>query len=235
MNNFTVVTKLRLASGIAGAILLVAGFVIAGGLYFLGQAPRMMYDNDFAAAREAQGMEDALYKIEWGRIQPDSAQIILGQERSFAQSIEAATARPVTKAQAQQLQKIGAVAAPIINQVRTAQPGDESADAKIRDLLATVADLMTANDAATSAFAARAESQAKEMIAVTIIAGVLVPWVCFVAIWIIGGNLFAELKEMRRQLDELAEGAPEAADKLRAIDKNLSQLGFPKRNPMLAD
>ncbi|MGH7813831.1 MAG: hypothetical protein ACREQI_07500 [Candidatus Binataceae bacterium] len=235
MNNFTVVTKLRTIAAIAPAILLVAALAIAGGLYFLGRVPRTMYDSDFAAAREAQGMEDALYKLEWGRTQPDAAQIVLGQERNFAQSIEAATSRPVTKGQAVQLQKIGAAAAPIINQIRTAQPGDESADAKFRDLLGMVSDLMSANDAATIAFAARAKSQAREMIAITIVAGILIPWICFAAIWRLGGRLFAELQEMRRRLDELAERAPDSAGQLAAIDKNLAKLGFPKHNPMLAD
>jgi hypothetical protein len=51
----------------------------------------------------------------------------------------------------------------------------------------------------------------------------------------LSGNLYKELKEMRRRLDDLVERAPAASDDINALDEALTKLGFPKPNPMLAE
>jgi hypothetical protein len=73
------------------------------------------------------------------------------------------------------------------------------------------------------------------MIAITIVALVVVPWICFVVITRLSGNLYKELKEMRRRVGDLAEHAPTPSDDISAIDEALTKLGFPKPNPMLAE
>jgi hypothetical protein len=48
-------------------------------------------------------------------------------------------------------------------------------------------------------------------------------------------TLFKELKEMRRHTESLAEREQPPSDDLKAIDASLTNLGFPKPNPMLAE
>jgi len=91
------------------------------------------------------------------------------------------------------------------------------------------------DDAAVLAVANSAESQARTLIAITIVALVAVPWICFVVIARLSGNLYKELKEMRRRLDDLAEHAPAVSDDINALDEALTKLGFSKPNPMLAE
>ena len=67
MNNLTIVTRLRFAAAITPAILLIVALVVTGSLHDFGGAPRDIYDNQYAASRAAQGMENALYKMDWGR------------------------------------------------------------------------------------------------------------------------------------------------------------------------
>ncbi len=65
MNNLTIVTKLRFTAAIAPAILLLAAAVIVGAFHFFGTVPGEIYENEYAAARAAEGMENALYKMDW--------------------------------------------------------------------------------------------------------------------------------------------------------------------------
>ena len=90
MNNLTIVTKIRFIAAIAPAILLLAAAAIAGAFHVFGTAPREIYENEYAAARSAQGMENALYKMDWGRTQTDASQIVMDQQRGFISEIEVA-------------------------------------------------------------------------------------------------------------------------------------------------
>jgi hypothetical protein len=73
------------------------------------------------------------------------------------------------------------------------------------------------------------------MIAITIVALVLVPWICFVVIANLTSTLYHELKEMRRRLGDIAEHGPTPSNDISALDEALTKLGFPKPNPMLAE
>jgi hypothetical protein len=235
MNNLTIVTKLRFMAAIAPAILLIAAAVIAAAMHAFGALPREIHENEYAAARAAQGMETALYKMDWGRTQPDASQIVIDQQRGFISEIEIARQHIGSREQAEKIEKIANDARPLFDAMRTASPSDDSLEPKLRDLQATVADLMSLDDAALIAVANSAESQARIMIAITIVALVAVPWICFVVIANLTANLYKELKEMRRRIDVLSEHQPTLSDDARILDESLTKLGFPKPNPMLAE
>ena len=235
MNNLTIVTRLRFIAAIAPAILLIAAAVIAGALHIFGRLPREIHENEYAAARAAAGMENALYKMDWGRTQPDASQIVIDQERGFISEIEIARQHIANREQAERIEKIANDARPLFDAMRTASPSDDSLEPKLRDLQGTVADLMSLDDAALIAVADSAESQARLMIAITIVALVAIPWICLAVIMRLSGNLYQELKEMRHRIDDLAEHAPTASDDISVLDQALTKLGFPKPNPMLAE
>ncbi|HKN12832.1 MAG TPA: hypothetical protein VJX68_06505 [Candidatus Binatus sp.] len=233
MNNLTIVTKLRFMAAIAPAILLLASAVIVGAFHYFGTMPWEIYENEYAAARAAEGMENALYKMDWGRGQPDGSQIVKDQQRGFISEIEIARQHIGSREQAERIEKIANDARPLFDALRTASPSDDSLEPRLRDLQGTVADLMSLDDAALIAVANSAESQSRTMIAITIVGLVAVPWICFVLIARLSGNLYTELKEMRRRVDALAEHEPASSGDTRALDESLTNLGFPKPNPML--
>jgi nitrate/nitrite-specific signal transduction histidine kinase len=235
MNNLTIVTKLRFMAALAPAILLIVAAVIASGFHLFGALPQQIYDNEDAAARAAEGMETALYKMDWGRTQADASQIVMDQQRGFISEIEAARQHIENPEQAEDIEKIANEARPLFDAMRTASPTDDSLEPKLRDLQATVADLMSLDDAALIAIDSAAESKSRVMIAITIIALVAVPWICFVVIASLTGNLYKELKEMRRRLEAITERDPSASEDAKALDESLTNLGFPKPNPMLAE
>jgi hypothetical protein len=235
MNNLTIVTKLRFVAALAPAILLIAAVVIAGAFHVFGTLPHEIHDSEYAAERAAQGMETALYKMDWGRTQPDASQIVIDQQRGFISEIEIARQHIGSREQAELIEKIANDARPLFDALRTASPSDDSLEPKLRDLQGKVADLISVDDAAVIAVADRAESQARLMIAITIVALVVVPWICFVVIASLSSNLYKELKEMRRRVDDLAEHAPTRSDEISTLDEALTKLGFPKPNPMLAE
>lgn len=235
MNNLTIVTKLRFIAAIAPAILLIAAAMIAGAFHAFGILPRELHENEYAAAGAAAGMENALYKMDWGRTQPEASQIVMDQQRGFISEIEIARQHIGSREQAESIEKIANDARPLFDAMRTAPPGDDSFEPKLRDLQGNVADLMSLDDAAVLAVANNAESQSRTMIAITIAALVAVPWICFVLISSLTGSLYKQLKEMRRRVESMGERAPSASDEARAIDESLTKLGFPKPNPMLAE
>lgn len=235
MHNLTIVTKLRFMAAIAPAILLILTAVIADAFHYFGTMPREIYENQYAAARAAEGMENALYKMDWGRTQPDASQIVMDQQRGFISEIEIARQHIGSREQAERIEKIANEARPLFDALRTASPSDDSLEPRLRDLEGTVADLMSLDDAALIAAAAQAESQGRIMIATTIVGLIVVPWICFVVIARLSGNLYKELKEMRRHLDALAERETASSEDARTLDEALSKLGFPKPNPMLAE
>jgi hypothetical protein len=233
MNSLTIVTKLRFMAALAPAILLLAAAVIVGAFRFFGGLPTELHENEYAAAGAAQGMENALYKMDWGRTQPDASQIVMDQQRGFISEIEIARNHIGSREQAQAIEKIANDARPLFDALRTASPSDDSLEPKLRDLQGSVADLMSLDDAALLAVASTAESQSRTMIAVTIVTLVAVPWICFAVIVSLSGNLYKELKEIRRHAEALSER--ESSDDTKAVDESLTNLGFPKPNPMLAE
>jgi hypothetical protein len=180
-------------------------------------------------------MENALYKMDWGRTQPESSQIVLDQQRGFIAEIETARVHIGDRAQAERIEKIANDAKPLFEAMRTAQPGDDTLEPRLRDLQGTVADLMSVDDSALVGVAANAESTARTMIAITIVGAVVVPWICFILIARLSGRVYAELREIRRRFDALAERTELPTDDSRALDEALSKLGFPKPNPMFAE
>jgi hypothetical protein len=235
MNNLTITTRLRFVAAVAPAILLIVAALIVGAFHFFGTMTRAIHDNQYAAARSAEGMENALYKMDWGRSQPDSAQIVLDQQRGFISEIEIARSHMVSREQAERIEKIANDAKPLFEAMRTAQPGDDSLEPRLRDLQGTVADLMSVDDAMLLAAAANAEYTARTMIAITIVGVVVVPWICFIVIARLTGRLYADLREIRRRFDALAERSELPEGDARAVDEALIELGFPKPNPMLAE
>ena len=235
MNNLTITTRLRFVAAIAPALLLIVAALIVGAFHFFGTMTRAIHDNQYAAARAAEGMENALYKMDWGRSQQDSSQIVLDQQRGFISEIEIARAHMVSREQAEKIEKIANDAKPLFEAMRTAQPGDDSLEPRLRELQGTVADLMSVDDEMLLAAAASAESTAQRMIAITIVGVVVVPWLCFIVIARLTGRLYADLREIRRRFDALAERSELAEGDARAVDEALTELGFPKPNPMLAE
>ena len=73
------------------------------------------------------------------------------------------------------------------------------------------------------------------MIAITIVGVVVVPWICFIVIARLTGRLYADLREIRRRFDALAERSELPEGDARAVDEALIDLGFLKPNPMLAE
>ena len=197
--------------------------------------PRELHENEYAAAGAAAGMENALYKMDWGRTQPEASQIVMDQQRGFISEIEIARQHIGSREQAESIEKIANDARPLFDAMRTAPPGDDSFEPKLRDLQGNVADLMSLDDAAVLAVANNAESQSRTMIAITIAALVAVPWICFVLIASLTGSLYQELKEMRRRVESMGEREPAASEDARALNESLTKLGFPKPNPMLAE
>lgn len=235
MNNLTIATKLRFVAALAPVILLLAAAAIVGAFHFFGTMPRAIYDNEYAAARAAAAMENSLYKMDWGRTQPEPAQIVMDQQRGFLTEIQAAQVHIENREQAERIEKIANQAKPLFEEMRTAQPGDDSLEPRLRDLQGMVADLMSADDAVLLATASTAESQARTMIAITIAGAIAVPWICFIVLARLSGQLYAELREIRKHFEALADRIDPDSEDSRALDEALTKLGFPKPNPMLAE
>lgn len=234
MNRITIVTKLRFAAAIAPVVLLVASLIIASGFYVFGMMPALLQDNQFAAMRAADGMEAALYKMDWGRTQPDGLEIIKGQERRFVGFVDSARSHASTRDQLDRIEQIAQTANPIFDELRKASPGDDSVEPKLRDLQGLIADLNSADASAMTDVMTRAESRARIYIAITLIAGILVPWALFFFLSGQAGQIGKALRDMRSHMEKMAEGGTQSPD-LRAIDERLAELGFPKPNPMFAE
>src|SRR5579862_196596 len=81
MTNVTVITKIRFLAGLAAIILLIASPLLALGFLGYGNIPADIKDEQLAAIKYAEGLDAALYKMEWGRFQPDGTQIVVDQQR----------------------------------------------------------------------------------------------------------------------------------------------------------
>ena len=235
MNRITIITKLRAIAAIAPAILIVVGLVVAGALYAFGEAPRALYDSQYLSARAADGMEAALFKMDWGRTQQDGSQIVLDQQRRFVSWVDTARAHADSQEQIDSLHKIADASVPIFDSLRKAAPNDDSVEPGMRNLEGMVADLISADEASILAMVSRAESLARVMVIVAIAGVIVVPWICFVGFYRTSSAAAAQLREIRANLNILDERGETTAPELRKIDESLTALGFPKPNPMLAE
>ena len=235
MANITIVTKLRLLAGIAPIILLIVGPLLAVAFSAFGSIPQMMSDNEIASLRYAQGLDVALYKMEWGRTQPEGAQIVLDQQRRFADLLDSAARHVATSDQRDKVAALAQAAKPTLDALRTADPRDEAVNARMRELHTKVSDLVNADDAALTRFSANSENQARQFIVLVLIAAVLLPLVCYAVIWRLTQAIRIDLQAVRRSLEKMTE-RPDAstAQDLGEIDQALTRLGFSKPNPMLA-
>ncbi len=234
MTRVTIVTKLRLIAAIAPAVLLIASLYIAGGIYVLGRLPLALYENQYSALRAANGMDNALYKMDWGRSQPDGKQIIEDQQRRFVDWIGTARDRARNREEADRIEKIAHAANPLFDKMRKS-PGDDTIEAQVRDVESLIIDLISTEEGEMNAEAALTESESRTLIALLLGAGIVIPWACFAALaWMTAGAR-AKLREIRSRVENLAERVPPPSADLDAIDAALTELGFPKPNPMLAE
>ena len=236
MANITVITKVRFLAGIAPVVLLIVAPFLAVAFSAFGSIPSMMMDNEIAELRYTQGLDVALYKMEWGRTQPEGGQIVLDQQRRFADLMDSAARHLATADQRDKLAALAQAAKPTLDALRTADPHDESVNSRMRDLHSKVSDLMNADDAALARFAENSENQARQFIVLVLIAGILLPLVCFAVIWRLTQGIKSDVQAIRRSLEKLAERPTDAstAPEMQEIDQALTRLGFPKPNPMLA-
>jgi hypothetical protein len=234
MTRITIASKLRLVSAIAPLVLLIATPILAVGFYLFGLVPALLQENQYAMLRAADGLESALYKMDWGRTQPDSLEIIKGQERRFVGFVDSARSHSSTRDQLDKVEQIAQTANPIFDQLRQASPGDDSVEPKLRNLQGLIADLNAANEGAMAEVVARAESRSHIFIAITLLAGLLVPWVVFILLSRQAGQIAGALRAMRSCVEKLPESAAQSID-LKEIDEKLTELGFAKPNPMFAE
>ena len=181
MNNLTIVTKLRFIAAMTPAILLIVAAVIAGAFHFFGRC-RANSTRTNMRPRARPGDGNRAVQNGLGTHAARRSQIVMDQQRGFICEIEIARQHIGNREQAESIEKIANDARPLFDAMRTASPGDDSLEPKLRDLQGTVADLMSLDDAALMAVANSAESKARTMIAITIVALVAIPWICFVVI-----------------------------------------------------
>src|SRR5579863_4781645 len=99
MANVTVVSKIRFLSGLAPVLLLIVSPILSLAFLEFGNIPSSIKDEQLAAIKYAEGLDAALYKMEWGRTQPDGVQIVVDQQRRFADYIDAASGHLYTAEQ----------------------------------------------------------------------------------------------------------------------------------------
>ncbi len=239
MSNITIVSKVRFFAGLAPVILLLVSPILALAFSAFGSIPSTMKENQLAALGYAQGLDAALYKMEWGRTQSDGSQIVLDQQRRFADLLDSAAHHLYTAEQREKLEALAQAAKPTLDTFRGADPHDEAENARMRDLHTLVSDLLNADEAAIDIFSDAANGSARRFIVLVIIAGIVLPMVCFAAIWRFTALMRSDLRTIRTQLEWVEErsGAkdPSIAAALEAIDQAATRLGFPKPNPMLAE
>ncbi|HVA80215.1 MAG TPA: hypothetical protein VNF29_04765 [Candidatus Binataceae bacterium] len=240
MTRVTIITKLRVILALAPIILLAAAPVLALGFYAFGAMPAELHENQDAALAAARGMETALYKMDWGRTQPDGMQIVQDQQRGFVGWVDAARLHTSTQAQFDAIEKISLAANPVFDAMRSAAPGDDSLEPRMRDLQGLVSDLINADDAVLDTIADRAQARARVLIIATITAAVIVPWLCFIVLVRMTGQAGKAIHEIRHRVESIAGRAASLHDAslgkdLGVIDAKLSELGYPKPNPMLAE
>jgi membrane protein required for beta-lactamase induction len=126
MTRITILTKLRFVAALAPLLMVIAAPVLAMAFYVFGAMPTVLNGDEIQALRAAHGMELALYKMDWGRTQPDGMQIVQDQQRRFVNWVSVARDHVETRAQYDALGRIAKTANPIFTAMRKAQPGDQS-------------------------------------------------------------------------------------------------------------
>jgi len=238
MANITVVSKIRFLAGLAPVILLVASPLMALAFLEFGNIPSNIKDEQVAAIKFAEAADAALYQMEWGRFQPDGVQIIVDQQRRFADVLDSAAHRIYTEQQRAKLETLANEAKPTLDAFRHADPHDDAMTAKMRDLHTMVSDLENADDAALEEYSEAVKTRVHELMAVAVVAGIIVPMICFALIWQLSADMRNELRAIRSELENVAESAAAKepiARMIETIDQGLTRMGFPKPNPMLAD
>jgi flagellar biosynthesis/type III secretory pathway M-ring protein FliF/YscJ len=239
MANITVVSKIRFIAGLMAVVLLVASPLMALAFLEFGNMPSDIKEEQVNAFKYAEAADSALYKMEWGRFQPDGVQIIVDQQRRFADVLDSAAHHLYTDQQRTRLDALANEAKPTLDAFRHADPHDDVMIAKMRDLHTMVSDLENADDAALEEYSNAVKNRAHELVAVVVIAGVIVPMICFALIWQLSADVRADLRAMRTEVENVAD-LPIAketaiARMIEVFDQALTRLGFPKPNPMLAD
>jgi hypothetical protein len=235
MTRITILTKLRFVAALAPLLMVIAAPVLAMAFYVFGAMPTVLNGDEIQALRAAHGMELALYKMDWGRTQPDGMQIVQDQQRRFVNWVSVARDHVETRAQYDALGRIAKTANPIFTAMRKAQPGDQSLEPDLVKLQGLVNDLSSADDAVLEDVASRAHTRATVMIVVVVVAGFIVPWGCFAIVARLCGGAQIALRDIRHRVDDLIDRAGEPNEDLRAIDERMTELGFARRNPMLAE
>jgi len=239
MANVTIVSKIRLMAAIAPLVLLIVGPIASMAFSAFGNIPTTIKENQLAAINYANGLDAALYKMEWGRSQPEASQIILDQQRRFADMLDSAAHNMYTAEQREKLQTLADAAKPILDTFRHADPRDEVENAKMRDLHMMVTSLLSADEAALDQYSDLTINRAREFILLILIAGVLVPIGCYAVIWRFTETARTDLRAIRALLEKIADAPavkdPAFATEIEAIDQALTRMGFPKPNPMLAE
>ena len=113
MANITIVSKIRLLAGIAPLVLLIVCPFVSLAFSAFGNIPATIKENQLASINYANGMDAALYKMEWGRTQPESAQIIVDQQRRFADMLDSAARNVYTAEQREKLQTLAQAASQV--------------------------------------------------------------------------------------------------------------------------
>jgi flagellar biosynthesis/type III secretory pathway M-ring protein FliF/YscJ len=239
MANVTVVSKIRFLTCLAAVILLIVSPILAFAFLEFGNIPADIKDEQVSAIKYADGLDAALYKMEWGRFQPDGVQIIVDQQRRFADYLDSAAHHLYTDEQRAKLGTLAQEAKPTLDAFRHADPHDDAMNAKMRDLHVMVSDLENANDAALEQYSEAAKSRARQLLVVVAVAGVVFPLICFALIWRLTQSMRAELRTIRTEVENVADTPsakdPAVARMIEATDQALTRMGFPKPNPMLAD
>jgi hypothetical protein len=239
MAKVTVVSKIRLVAGIAPVILLLASPLLALAFLQFGNIPSDLQDEHLSAIKYAQGLDVALYRMEWGRTQPDGAQIVVDQQRRFAEFLDSAVHHVYTAEQRDKIGELAQTAKPTLDAYRHADPHDEVMNGKMRDLHVMVSELENADEAALGQYSDEARSRAHQLLAIVLVTGILIPMTCFALVWRLSQTVRGDLRAIRNALEGLEENPaakePSAARSIEAIDQALIRLGYPKPNPMLAD
>jgi len=239
MTNVTVITKVRFLAGLAAFILLIASPLLALGFLQYGNIPSDLKDEQLAAIKYAQGLDAALYQMEWGRLQPDGVQIVVDQQRRFADYLDSAAGHVYTTEQRAKLDALAQAAKPTLDAYRHADPHDVVIAAKMLDLHTKVTDLENADEGALDQYADAVKARGRQLAALAVVAGVLIPMTCFALLWGLTSNARTDLRAMRTGLESIAE-SPAAKETsvarvVTGLDQALARLGFPKPNPMLAE
>lgn len=235
MTRITILTKLRFIAALAPLLSIVAAPAVAMGLFVLGAMPTVLNRHEIQGIRAANGMQLALYKMDWGRYQPEGGEIVRDQQRRFVSWIAVARANIETKEQYDAIERIGKTADPIFAAMRKAAPGDQSFEPDLVKLEEMVGELSNADDAVMADVASRSTTRASILILITAFAFFILPWGCYIILSRMCGGAYTTLREIRHRIENLAERAGEPDADMRALDELMAELGFPKPNPMLAE